>query len=722
MSGLHLLPGPPSTGNPSGVTAPSDPSNHSFPHVDSEHATPAREQDRADIPDDVPIEQLTSEPPPIVESKPAPEAKPAVHLGRVVDPDVEDEDEPEAAKPHGSEPDSRPVKHMGRIVDPDVAEEGDIPIEQLSSEPPPIVERKRRSLPDEPSLRPHTHKPMPSSEELLDPGNAPPPIPRQTVRRVSPSVLTPRMTAVFGALFGLAGIIAVFAVLHRVSPQSAKASPAVTVTESTSASSAAVPVATRALSALADFDNEPPPLPGPWRVSELADDGNIRMVSGEVGLQPFVTTLQGKGVSKKETYRILAAFKKFDRFKRPGRHDEFLVAWDRSKRKVVGFELKVSALEVYQAKENDEGLLVGNKLDMKVATRMRETAIRITGESLAADLKRGQLRESVASVIDAAFDGRASVSSMPKNSTLRVILQEKTALGRFAEYDHVVALEYASAKSEGKAMRLYRFKDGHRHGYFDQEGREPYRGGWRMPCPGAPITSPFNPKRMHPVLKRIKPHNGTDFGAPTGTPIHATSYGKVSWIAPRGPAGNLIIIDHPGDTQSYYMHMHRFAPGLKKGDKVESFQVIGTVGTTGRSTGPHLHFGIKRKGKWINPMSLQLDGHRLVTASRRADFEKVKEEQDKKLDAIELPPPVEDAAPAEATDTAEDTAEDTAGDTADETAEATEEPVDDTPKPGPADDKPSEPDHATPRENYDDDDEELEPIGSVNDEPVDEVY
>jgi murein DD-endopeptidase MepM/ murein hydrolase activator NlpD len=726
------------------VAAPSDPSNRNLDRpaddepvrrslgrlADSVVGTSAdvREAEQREK-GDVPIEQLSSEPPPIVEPARDESAKPAVvHMGRVVDPDVADErpvkhmgrvvdpdvaDErpvkhmgrvvdPDVAdespvdhvrRAEPNVPDPRPVKHMGRIVDPDVAEEGDLPIEQMSSEPPPIVERKRRrqSVPDEPSLRPYTAQPMPSSEDLLDPDNEPPPIPRHQPRVASTSVLSPRMTAVFGALFGLAGIIAVFAILNRVDPQSASASTAVTPKETASAQPR--PTAKLALAGLPDIDEEPPALPGPWRVVALKDDANIRMISGTVGLEPFVKTLQSKGVSKRETYRILAAFKKFDAMKRPRKSDEFVVALDRSKGKVAAFELKVSDLDIYQAKENDEGLLVGTKLDMKVATRERATAIRVTGDDLATDLKRGKLRESVISVIDAAFDGRAGVTNMPKNSTLRVILEEKTALGRFAEYDHVVALEYVSSKSDTKPLRLYRFKDGHRYGYFNQDGREPYRGGWRTPCPGAPITSPFNPRRMHPILKKIHPHNGTDYGAPTGTPIHATSFGTIDWIGPRGPAGNLIIIKHPGKIESYYMHMHRFAPGLKKGDKVETFQVIGTVGTTGRSTGPHLHFGMRKNGKWVDSRSFKLDGDRLVTASLRDEFEKVKAEYDKQLDAIALPPPIEEAAPEE--------------------AEAP--PADD---PG----KPTTPEVAptTPREHYDDE-EELEPAGSVNDEPIDEA-
>ena len=658
------------------MAAPSDPSSR--PSLASGEDPTPRDRDPNDHGvQEVALEQLSSEPPPYAQAAPA-------------DPAVLEKDPQEQTPDVAPTPKPRAVIHMGLVVDPDVAEEGDIPLEQLSSEPPPIVQRRpRRTIPEDPTLRPHTAEAMPSTSELLDPALVPPPIPRHVPRTASPSVLSPRMTAVFGALFGLAGIIAVFALLNRVSPQSAKASPSV-VPEVAASATAPMPVAKRALEGLPDFEDDGPAMPGPWRVSAMAEDANVRVIKGTVGLDPFVNTLQAKGVSKGETYRVLAAFKKFDAFKRPRKNDQFTVAMDRSKGKVVGFELEVSPLEVYQAKQNDEGLLVGTRLDMKVASRSRATAVRITGGDFATDLKRGRLRESVAGIVDKAFDGRASVASMPKGSTLRVIVQEKTALGRFAEYEYVEALEYVSSKPDTKPLRLYRFKDGGRYGYFNQEGKEPYRGGWRMPCPGAPVTSHFNLKRFHPVLKKVHPHNGTDFGVPTGTPIHATSFGTIDWIGPRGPAGNLIIIKHPGNIESYYMHMHRFAPGLKKGDKVETFQVIGTVGNTGRSTGPHLHFGIKKDGKYIDPLSLKLDGaDRLVSTSLRSDFEKVKAELDKQLDAIELPPVVDEPEPPPS------------------------EPANPEQPAGEP-----EQDHATPRETFEDDDE-LEP-GSVKDEPYDD--
>lgn len=580
-----------------------------------------------------------------------------------------------------------------------------VPLEQLSEEPPEAMpERAPRSeradlaeYPDEPALRPNKFPPMPASEVLLDPREAPPPIPSTPRRAPTTSVLSPSMTAVFGALFGLAGLFAIFALLHRFAPhptpgtaELATAAAASTPAPTTSAR----PVATAVLHNLPNLDEEEgPALPGPWRISALANDDSVRIVTGTIGLDAFVNVLQDKKISKKETYRVLTAFKGFDTFKRLRKTDKFTVAVDKSTGRIKAFELEISPFEVYQAKEDESGLLTAAKLDMQIGDRRRATAIRVTGGALADDLRAGRLRESVVSVIDSAFDGRASVASMPKSSTLRVIVHEKTALGRFASYDYVEALEYVSSKPDTKPLRLYRFQDSGRYGYFDQRGHEPYRGGWRRPCPGAPVTSPFNPKRMHPVLHVVRPHEGTDFGVAMGTPIHATSYGTVQWVGPRGPAGNLVIIEHPGKIESYYMHMSRFADGLAKGDKVETFQVIGYVGSTGRSTGPHLHFGIKKNGTWIDPLSLKLDGDRLVSSSVRDEFDKTRARLDAELDAIQLPPEAGEAEPAPAAEPSASVGE---GDESDQPPAAS------APEPPPEATQPSG------NENFDD---ELEPAG-----------
>jgi murein DD-endopeptidase MepM/ murein hydrolase activator NlpD len=153
------------------------------------------------------------------------------------------------------------------------------------------------------------------------------------------------------------------------------------------------------------------------------------------------------------------------------------------------------------------------------------------------------------------------------------------------------------------------------------------------------------------------PHQGTDFGAPTGTPIHAASYGVINKLGPLGPNGNFIGIQHAKGYETGYSHLSRFEPGLKEGDKVESLQVIGYVGSTGRSTGPHLHFSAKKDGAFIDPESLHLDALVVLPTGERTQFDEVRRSYDRLLDAIALPEAlaaVPAPAPAATTDSESD--------------------------------------------------------------------
>jgi murein DD-endopeptidase MepM/ murein hydrolase activator NlpD len=109
---------------------------------------------------------------------------------------------------------------------------------------------------------------------------------------------------------------------------------------------------------------------------------------------------------------------------------------------------------------------------------------------------------------------------------------------------------------------------------------------------------------MHPVLHRVKAHLGVDYAAPTGTPVWAAADGKIVSRGPAGGAGNLVVLAHDGGLSTLYMHLSKFAAGQKVGDRVSAKTVIGYVGTTGLSTGPHLHLGVKKNGAFVDPATL----------------------------------------------------------------------------------------------------------------------
>ena len=183
-------------------------------------------------------------------------------------------------------------------------------------------------------------------------------------------------------------------------------------------------------------------------------------------------------------------------------------------------------------------------------------------------------------------------------------------------------LVYAGLTLRGNLIDAYLFSpDGGLRTYYDSEGRSLRKFLLRTPIDGARLSSHFG-KRRHPVLGYTKMHKGTDFAAPRGTPIYAGGSGRIEKAERYGGYGNYIRIRHSDTWSTAYAHMHKFAKGMRPGARVRQGQVIGYVGTTGRSTGNHLHYEVLKNGKQVNPMKMkQPPATKLAGADLKA-FEK----------------------------------------------------------------------------------------------------
>jgi murein DD-endopeptidase MepM/ murein hydrolase activator NlpD len=456
--------------------------------------------------------------------------------------------------------------------------------------------------------------------------------------------LSPRMTAVFGGLFGLATVTSIVALLIQVVPP--RDERAMIANAALAHQPGAPQEAPQAASALKRPKREA--IPGPWRIAELGKDPSVEMQSGTFGGSSFIDALGEKGVPKAQAYRIMKAFEGTRKFDKCGKKDRFSVAIDRATKRVRGFEYEVSPTEIYQAREDQGGILTGQKLDMKVAEAEVVSAFYV-GKDVKASYQAAGLEDGILEAIDEALMGRMSTEAFEEGGTVRLVVVEETALGLFAKYKKIVAFEYRPPDPAAKPVRIYNFRGQEAHGWFDERGRQPGGGGWRAPVQGAPVTSRFNPKRLHPVLHTVMPHQGTDFGAPMGTPVYSAYKGTVESVGPAGPSGNLVTISHPNGVTTGYAHLSRFAAGIKPGMKIGAHQLVGYVGSTGRSTGPHLHFSAKRDGKFFDAETLHLDGESPMPVVDRSAFLEVKAALDKRLDEIPLPePPAERPAPGAA--------------------------------------------------------------------------
>lgn len=458
--------------------------------------------------------------------------------------------------------------------------------------------------------------------------------------RGASSPLSPTMTAVFGTLFGLATVTSIFALLIQVFPVKNQRAALADASAHGEAANAATgqPEQAPAKARRGPVKRVRQELPQPWRVDDLRSTHLV--LKGEMQRRSLSAALDEEHVPKDQVYRILKAFDGVYKFDRPKRRDAYVVALERGTKKVVAFEYATGPTEIYQARENDAGLLEAKRLDLQVKSEEFATAFYV-GKSFTKSYESAGLEPGLVKALNDAFNGQTSTEAFQEGGVLKALVIETTALGRFAGYERVKAVEYRPPDPSKPPLRAYWFEGESVKSYVDDKGRHSSNAGWRTPVPGAPVTSHFNPKRLHPVLHTVMPHNGTDYGAPSGTPVYAAFRGKVSLIGPQGPSGNLVLIEHPNGVQTGYAHLSRFAEGLKVGDAVGTRQLVGYVGSTGRSTGPHLHFSAKRDGKFFDALELKMDSLQLLPASERGAFAEQKARLDAALDALPLPDPPE---------------------------------------------------------------------------------
>lgn len=184
--------------------------------------------------------------------------------------------------------------------------------------------------------------------------------------------------------------------------------------------------------------------------------------------------------------------------------------------------------------------------------------------------------------------------------SFRVVVEKIYRDRRFVQYGRILAAEYRQDDGTHQAY-FFPWPDA-RGEYYTAEGRSVRASFLRSPISYTRISSGFSGARLHPVLKKMRPHLGVDFAAPAGTPVWAPADGVVVKRGRDAAGGNQIALRHGGGYETHYLHLSRFAKGLKVGDRVRQKEVIGYVGSTGMSTGPHLDYRVRRGGAWVNPV------------------------------------------------------------------------------------------------------------------------
>ena len=179
---------------------------------------------------------------------------------------------------------------------------------------------------------------------------------------------------------------------------------------------------------------------------------------------------------------------------------------------------------------------------------------------------------------------------------------------------------FANLILTGKENSLYYFDKEGSNGHYDKNGKSVRKALMKTPINGARLSSPFG-MRKHPIDGFNKMHKGTDFAAPMGTPIMASGSGVIKKAGWCGGGGNCVVIKHNSTYQTVYAHMSKFAKGIRGGVRVKQSQIIGYVGSTGKSTGPHLHYEVIVNGKKINSQTLKLPSGKILKGNDRKLFE-----------------------------------------------------------------------------------------------------
>ncbi len=381
--------------------------------------------------------------------------------------------------------------------------------------------------------------------------------------------------------------------------------------------------------AYADLEDEIPVLPHLLqRASVRAEPLPERLVYGEALLRTYSIrrgdTLMGlltqAHVDQPQAYAAIDALRnEFNpRHLRAGQEINLRFQDSAGNRELVGMTIDLSVSDSVTVNLNDQGTYIASRIERPVRTKMVAASGTIESSLFESGARAGvpmavlsEMLRTYAWDIDFQRDIR-------RGDRFEILFD--TAVSEEGEVVRHGVIHYANMMVRGEARPLYRFVDRQGHaGYYRPDGSSIRKALLRTPVDGARMSSGYGMRR-HPILGYSKMHKGVDFAAPTGTPIYAAGDGVVDRIGRWGAYGKYIRIRHNDEFSTAYAHLSRYAKGLRKGDRVSQRQLIGYVGSTGRSTGPHLHYEVIRNGRQVNPNSLNLPVERNLSGRDLRDF------------------------------------------------------------------------------------------------------
>jgi murein DD-endopeptidase MepM/ murein hydrolase activator NlpD len=284
---------------------------------------------------------------------------------------------------------------------------------------------------------------------------------------------------------------------------------------------------------------------------------------------------------------------------------------------LVGLERKLSDSETLKVTRDANGFtsdVLENPLE--VHTRSASATIQSSLFQAAAD---AELTDRVAFDLAEIFQYDIDfVLDIQQGDRFTVVYEEVFQDGVPLRIGNILAAKFIN---DGREYRAVRYIDSDGQGqYYTPDGKSLRKAFIRAPVQFSRISSRFNSARKHPILNRIRAHKGVDYAAPIGTPVRAAGDGRVRFVGRQGGYGNVIELEHGSGVVTVYGHLSRFAPQLRRGQRVELGKVIGFVGMTGLATGPHLHYEYRVRGAHKNPQTVPLPDADPIKAGERDRF------------------------------------------------------------------------------------------------------
>jgi murein DD-endopeptidase MepM/ murein hydrolase activator NlpD len=284
---------------------------------------------------------------------------------------------------------------------------------------------------------------------------------------------------------------------------------------------------------------------------------------------------------------------------------------------VVRLVYSQSPIDIYEAARSGYGWTAARR-DVPVERRV----VRVAGtlrenlfESMEVLGERPQLVIDFAEIF--AWDFDFAQDSQPGDA-FRLLVEKVYTGETFVKYGRILAAEY---DNQGKLHTAVHFKDREGGGYYTPAGESMRRSFLKSPLEFTRITSGYSRGRRHPILGGVRPHLAVDYAAPSGTPVMAVADGTVELSGWKGGNGNTVLLRHRADFKTMYNHLSRFAKGIHPGARVKQRQVIGYVGSTGLSTGPHLDYRVMKGGAFVNPLQQKFIPGAPIAAASRPAFE-----------------------------------------------------------------------------------------------------